>query len=304
MKKTISILLTLLMILTIFCLPVCAASNIKMPKQVKTTEGTSTYQMINGILCISGSADTDGTLFPFLLGSNTVEQNINLMQYGSSYTNFIDIFIALPNSALLHTIKPKKIEILNNYDNDNWITVFDLKYLNGNLSEVHLYDFINKASQIPITDLNNPNREVGVKYYYDKMNKLIKLSETALELYDDGLPSFEFSENTLNYSNGKLSKYSAGNDSGYYTNSNMKYDADGRIKSYRANTTTLEQQAKSTVNITYTGNKPEKVVFKPDSNKNLGSTTNFTYTNGNLTQISTKEKYFDQTYSNIYSYIY
>lgn len=282
-KRFLALIMSLVCALTMVCCSAVSgvAASVQLPKKVSSSlsdqKGTSIYEFENGNIYIMGDAWMNAAMYPFFIASGTKGQNVNLMQFGSTYTA-LDVFAALADSALLKQLKPGFIEV----SRDETYAFYEPTFEGNRLTSVY---YCEKTEKQLNTDY--VTGQFRVNYKYDNDGNLTRLSVTGYDFYD--FPGDECRDNKFTYKNGKISTAYGVDDGGQFTASSPTFDSNGRMKSFKTKADTQgDGGIKATISITYKDGKPSSVKLNSSNNKYYNSTTNFTYTNGNLTQISFK----------------
>lgn len=285
LKRFLAAFLSLVCMFTMVCCTAVSgfAASVQLPKKVTSKtpygSGTSEYTFENGNIVSAGTASDDAKLYPFMIASNAKGQNVSLMQYGNvSPYSTIDIFAALANSSLIKTLKPNAIVIVLNTPAAGDVAYFIFTYKDGKVTNVRYAE--QTASQL------NTNRAIviyDVKYSYDSSGNLKGLTESYS---GNELPGIECWGNKFTYNNGKISTAYGVTDGGEYKASSPTFDDKGRVKSFKASDNTQADSVKGTVSVTYSNGKPSSVKFTGTNSKYYNSTTNFSYSNGNLSKVS------------------
>lgn len=282
-KRFLAFGLSLICVFTMVCASAVSgvAASVALPKKVSSSfydqKGTSTYEFENGNIYIMGDAWMNAAMYPFFIASSTKGQNVNLMQFGSTYV-MADIFAALADSALLKQLKPGFIEV----SRDETYAFYEPTFEGNRLVSVYYYEQTEKQ-----LNTDYVTGQFKVNYKYDSDGNLTRLSVTGYDF--DDFPGAECRDNKFTYKNGKISTAYGVDDGGQFTASSPSFDGTGRLKSFKTNADTQGWGGiKATVSITYKDGKPSTVKVNSSNVKDCNSTTNFTYTNGNLTKISFK----------------
>lgn len=299
MKKKFKSLLAVIIAMTcVFTMVCCSAvsgmaASVQLPKAVQWKDsmdsGSSTYSFENGYLYILGNAWIDAELYPFFISDNAKGQNIALMQYGSTYPK-IDIFAALPSSTLLKVLHPSGIVASTNGD----YAVLIPTYQSGKLTSVYYCEM--SKDQVS-SDSDKVIGQYQVDYSYDKSGNLTRAAIKDWDFND--FPGCEGRDNKFTYKSGKISTASGIDDGGQFTTSSPTFDSNGRIKTYKTKADTQgDGGIKATISISYNNGKPTSVKINSSNIKAYNDTINFTYSNTNLTKITSKgSNNFTYTYT-------